>query len=189
MGNKKDNKKDNKKSDSKVNVKWVLTIVTWSVIFSGSISLVSDVLLDNVNLLVAFIILIFIILIGIIFDIIGVAVTASNETPFHAKAANKVPGAKLAVTFIRNAEKVSSFCNDVIGDVCGIVSGSIGIIIGNKILYLNSTLNSTVVATIIGVTIGALTIGGKALGKGFAITNSNDILEKVTRIIYFFKRG
>ncbi|NHL35634.1 hypothetical protein FDE95_03180, partial [Clostridium botulinum] len=75
MGNKKDNKKDNKKSDSKVNVKWVLTIVTWSVIFSGSISLVSDVLLDNVNLLVAFIILIFIILIGIIFDIIGVAVT------------------------------------------------------------------------------------------------------------------
>lgn len=81
------------------------------------------------------------------------------------------------------------FCNDVIGDVCGIVSGSIGIIIGNKILSLNSTLNSTVVATIIGVTIGALTIGGKALGKGFAITNSNDILEKVTRIIYFFKRG
>lgn len=77
--------------------------------FSGSISLVSDVLLKNVNLLVAFIILIFIILIGIIFDIIGVAVTVSNETPFHAKAANKVPGAKLAVTFIRNAEKVSSF--------------------------------------------------------------------------------
>ncbi|NFT76741.1 hypothetical protein FDF25_18580, partial [Clostridium sporogenes] len=68
MGNRKDKKKDNKKSDSKVNVKWILTIVTWSVIFSGSISLVSDVLLEKVNLLVAFIILIFIILIGIIFD-------------------------------------------------------------------------------------------------------------------------
>ncbi|WP_050608468.1 CNNM domain-containing protein [Clostridium niameyense] len=164
------------------------TIIVWSMIFSGSISLISDVLLKNVNLLVAFIILIFIILIGIIFDIIGVSVTAADEVPFHSMAANKVSGAKIAVKLIRNADKVSSFCNDVVGDVCGIVSGSIGVIIASKIIAYKGDINTTIITTLIGVLVGAATIGGKALGKGFAIKNSNEIVRKVSNIIHFFKK-
>ena len=53
------------------------------------------------------------------FDMIGVAVTAADEQVFHSMAAKKIRGAKLAVKFKKNADKLSSFCKDVIGDICG----------------------------------------------------------------------
>ena len=61
---------------------------------------------------------------GILFDIIGVAVTAADPRPFHSMAAHKEPGAKEALMLLRNAGRVSSVCNDVVGDICGIVSGT-----------------------------------------------------------------
>ena len=81
-------------------------------------------LLRNVQVLVAFIILVVIILTGILFDIIGVAVTAADEKPFHSMSSRKLLGAKTSVALIRNASKLSNFCNDVIGDICGIISGA-----------------------------------------------------------------
>ncbi len=177
-----------KANSKKSNTKWLFKIVFLSIIICGSISLLSDVLLKKVNILVAFIILIFIIFTGIVFDIIGVAVTAANETPFHAMASKKIKGAKIAIKLIKNADKASSICNDVIGDVCGIVSGSMGILIVNKIHVLFS-YNVSIVSIIIGVMIGAFTIGGKSLGKSIAINRSNEILFKVCKIIYFFKKG
>ena len=45
---------------------------------------------------------------------------------YHAMSSKKIKGAKKAVSFKKNADKVSSFCNDVIGDICGIISGSAG---------------------------------------------------------------
>ena len=44
-------------------------------------------------------------------------------------AAHKVRGAREAVWMVRNAEKVSSICNDVVGDICGIISGATGALI------------------------------------------------------------
>jgi CBS domain containing-hemolysin-like protein len=163
-------------------------VICLSIIICGSISLLSDVLLKKVNILVAFIILIFIMFIGIIFDMIGVAVTAANEIPFHAMASKKIKGAKVAIKLIKNADRTSSICNDVVGDVCGIVSGSIGILIVNKVALIFPHLNGTMVSMVIGVGIGAFTIGGKSLGKNVAINKSNDILFKVCKIIYFFKK-
>ena len=61
----------------------------------------------------------FFIFLGILFDIIGVAVTSSDDKIFHSMSARKVRGAKVAVKFHKNAEKVSSFCCDVVGDICG----------------------------------------------------------------------
>lgn len=193
--NKKARKNEIKDNKSKNNRKWVMTIIFWTILISGSVNLLSDVLLRNVNILVAFVILIFIIFIGIIFDIIGVAVTAADETPFHAKAAKKIPGSKIAVKLIRNADKVSNFCNDVIGDVCGIVSGSIGALIVSKVSegFQNSSegfqnSNATIIAALIGAMVAAGTIGGKALGKSFAMSESELIIDKVSRIIYLIKK-
>ncbi|MBC2396567.1 hypothetical protein [Clostridium tetanomorphum] len=165
-----------------------MTIVLWTILISGSVNLLSNALLRNVNILVAFIILIFIIFIGIIFDIIGVAVTAADETPFHARAAKKIPGAKIAVKLIRNADKVSNFCNDVVGDVSGIVSGSVGTLIVSKIIITFSNTSVTIVTAIIGALIAAATIGGKALGKSFAMNESEVIIDKVSRLIYLIKK-
>ncbi len=178
-----------KSNNKKSNTRWLFIIVCLSIVICGSISLLFDMLLEKINILVAFIILIFIIVTGIIFDIIGVAVTAASETPFHAMASKKVKGAKIAVKLIKNADKTSSVCNDVVGDVCGIVSGSIGILIANKIHLLFPYLNMSIISTTIGVSIGAITIGGKSLGKNLAINRSNKILFKVCKIIYFFKKG
>ena len=52
------------------------------------------------------------------------AVATANEKPFHSMASRKVPGALEAIRLLRNAERVSSICNDVVGDICGVVSGS-----------------------------------------------------------------
>lgn len=183
MGSK--SKWNNKKS----NTRWLITIIILSIIICGSISLLSDVLLKKVNILVAFIILIFIIVTGIIFDMIGVAVTAADEIPFHAMASKKIKGAKIAIKLVRNADRTSSVCNDVVGDVCGIVSGSIGFLIVDKIKLIFPHINATMMTTIIGVLIGAFTIGGKSLGKNLAINKSNDILFRVCKILYFFKKG
>lgn len=184
----KSNDKEKKNSKKNSNVKWIVTIIFWTILISGGASLLSDMLLRDVNILVAFIILIFIILIGIIFDIIGVAVTAAEERPFHSRASKKVPGAKIAVKLIRNADKVSNFCNDVVGDVCGIISGTTGAIIVAKIIKQNAYLNRTLSTAIIGALIAALTIGGKAWGKSFAIKQSEIIIDKVSRIIYIVKK-
>lgn len=178
----------NKKGNNKIKLSWIMIILAWTIMISGTVSFFSDLLLRNVNILVAFVILILIILIGIVFDIIGVAVTAGQEMPFHAMASKKIKGAKIAVNMIRNADKVSSFCNDVIGDVCGIISGSVGAIIGAKIIFAGPKIIELLSTAIIGALIASLTVAGKAAGKNYAINNSNDIIFKVSKIIYILKK-
>ena len=158
----------------------------------GCISLLSDSLLSNATLLVAFIIVILIITVGILFDAVGTAVTSANEVPFHAMAAKKVPGAQTAIILIRNADKVSNFCNDVIGDICGIVSGSAGAIITEKFIQYNNIsqngITITLLPAIVGALIAAFTIGGKALGKNYAIQSSKNIIFTVAKVIQIFKK-
>lgn len=167
---------------------WILIIVLWTILISGTVTLMSDVLLRNVKILVAFILLIAIICIGIFFDIIGVAVTAGNETPFHSMASKKLKGARIAINLIRHADKVSSFCNDVIGDVCGIISGSAGTIITAKIILSHSGFIDLLMTAVIGALIAAFTVAGKAIGKNYAINNSNRIILWVSKILYFIKK-
>ncbi|SHJ66051.1 hypothetical protein SAMN02745248_00616 [Hathewaya proteolytica DSM 3090] len=170
--------------------KWIAIIFIWTIILGGCISLLSDSLLSNATLLVAFIIVILIILVGILFDAIGTSITAVNEMPFHAMASKKVKGAATAVRLIRNADKVSNFCNDVIGDICGIVSGSAGAIITEKFIQFNNVGSNSLIITLlpamVGAIIAAMTIGGKAIGKSYAINNSKDIIFRVAKIIQIF---
>lgn len=170
------------------NLKWIINITIGTIIICGNVTLLSDALLKKVNMIVAFIILIVIVFIGIFFDMLGIAVTAAGETSFHAMAAKKINEAKIAVYLIRNADKVSNFCNDVIGDICGIVSGSVGVLISQKISVLNDNYNMTVISAFIGATIASVTIAGKAVGKIIAINNCDLIIYKVSKILYYFKR-
>ena len=67
--------------------RWIFTIFFITVLISAVMSLISTNLLSSATLGVSFVILICIIAIGIVFDIIGVAVTAADEKPFHSMAA------------------------------------------------------------------------------------------------------
>lgn len=170
-------------SDVKPDYKWIIGIIIWTFIISGSITLISETMLSKVNIYIAFIILVLIILIGIVFDIIGVAVTAADETPFHSMASKKVHGARKAVSLIRNADKVSNFCNDVIGDVCGVVSGGTGAVIVTKIMSSTSIKEGLILTVAISAAIASLTVGGKALGKNYAISQSNNIVYGVAWLL------
>ena len=104
-----------KKNKSKNN--WVIIVTVLAFFISLFFSFVSGLLMPKVNIVIGIIILLCFISLGIVFDMIGVAVTASNEEPLHAMNSKKIKGAKKAVNFKKNADKVSSFCNDVIGDI------------------------------------------------------------------------
>ena len=128
--------------------------------------------------------LIFFILVGVLFDIIGLAVAAAEEKQFHSMAARKIQSAKYAVKLIRNAEKVSSFCNDVIGDIAGIMSGATGTVIA-AVLFFGENAN-IIGSFLITAGVAAITVGGKAFGKSVAINHSNYIVNIVSKVIYFF---
>ena len=164
--------------------RWAVQVFFISVTLSAAMSFASE---DGAGLALAFVVLASFILLGIVFDIIGVAVTAADERPFHSMAARKVPGAREALGLIRRASKVSSFCNDVVGDICGIISGSTAAIIVVRLQEVLS-FRSVVVSLAITALVSGLTIGGKAVGKTFAIDKSTAVLQLVGRILHLFSR-
>ena len=167
--------------------RWAVQVFFIAVVLSAALSLASDQALDGAGLAVAFAVLLAFILLGIVFDIIGVAVTAADEKPFHSMAARKTPGAREALNLIRKADKVSSFCNDVVGDICGIISGSTGAVIVVQIQTAFGMPGMVISLAVTALTSG-LTIGGKALGKSFAIAKSTAVLQLVGRLLHLFSR-
>ena len=116
-------KKKEKIKKENVNKAWVSTITIIAFILSFALSFLANSLLPNISIIFGLIMILVFIIIGILFDMIGVAVTTSDEAVFHSMSSRKVKGANVAVKLKKNAEKVSSFCCDVIGDICGIISG------------------------------------------------------------------
>ena len=170
-------KKDNHKT-----ARWVITIFVVTLFVSGIISLLSEEILSRSNMVVAFLILFGIVLIGIVFDIIGVAVTSADERPFHSMAARKVPGAQEAIRLLRNAERVGSICNDVVGDICGVISGSAAI--AARVMEHFSFSWPNLVTLVLSALVAASTVGGKAIGKAYAINSCTGIVHGVGRLIH-----
>lgn len=170
------NKKTNNNKVKKSNRKWVLIITLWTFVLAIGVSLISEVILRNFNIFFAFICLIFVIIFGVFFDIIGIAVTASDEKTFHSMAANKIKEAKYAVKLVKNAGRVSNFCNDVIGDISGIVSGAAGTIIVMKLVSEYGLTKGAILSVIMSGLIASLTVGGKAIGKEIALKKSDNII-------------
>lgn len=179
-------KPDSVSSKQKKNktVRWVTSVFFTTIFVSGLISLLSDVVMEESNIAVAFLILFLIVLVGILFDLVGVAVTSADEKPFHSMAAKKVPGGKEAIALLRNAERVSSICNDVVGDICGVVSGSASATIAAQILANFTFGFPQIVTLLMSALVAGLTVAGKAIGKTFAIRSSTAIVHAVAKVAY-----
>jgi CBS domain containing-hemolysin-like protein len=151
-------------------------------VLAAIFSVVSSFLLSGVIWTIGLFIVLIIVLIGVVFDMLGIAAAAAREAPFHAMAAEKVPGAKEAVTIIKNADRFASFCNDVIGDISGIVSGTATAIVVLQIAAITGQGEGSPYQIFLSVLltsiVAALTVGGKAIGKFFAMNAS-------TKIIFF----
>ena len=169
-------------------IRWVVTVFFTTLVVSGLIGLVSDEVMASSSLPVAFGILLFIVLLGIVFDIIGMAVASADEKPFHSMAARKVLGAQEAIRLLRNAERVSSICNDVVGDICGVVSGSASATIAALILTHVDTAWPRGVSLVMSSLVAGLTVGGKAIGKTFAVSSCTQIVHMVGRILSAWNR-
>ena len=113
MAKQKKEKQEKKKKDY-AELKWFITVFITTFILSIVFSYLSTNSISNLELIPAIVILALVILVGIVFDIIGVAVTVANENEFHAKATKKVEGSKTSIRLIRNSAKVANICADVI---------------------------------------------------------------------------
>ena len=169
-------------------IKWVVTVFIATILISGTISLVSDEVMAHSSLGVAFLILLGIVLVGILFDIVGMAVATADEKPFHSMAARKVPGAQESIRLLRNAERVSSICNDVVGDICGVVSGSASATIATLILANVEVGWPWGISLVMSALVAGLTVGGKAIGKTFAVNSCTSIVHMVGKAIYTIRR-
>ena len=176
-----------KNVNRKVNYHWIVSITVITLLIAILLGYFSMIFMEILSLSGAILILLFIIFMGIFSDLVGIAVTAANETPFHSMAASKVKGAKESVIIIRNASSVSNFFNDVIGDIAGIISGSASSAIILK-LMLDSNNQDLYLSIALGGCIAGLTVGGKAIGKEIALRFSNTIVYRIGLIMYYFKR-
>ena len=178
------NDPDSNKRQQRAAARWALTIFLVTIAVSASISFASNEVMARSSMAVAFLILLVIVAVGILFDIIGVAVTSADEKPFHSMASRRVPGAKEAIRLLRSAGKVSSICNDVVGDICGVVSGSASATIAALILTQVDAGWPRGVSLVMSALVAGLTVGGKAIGKTFAVNSCTQIVHMVGKVLH-----
>mgnify|MGYP007126047022 CR=1 FL=1 len=181
------------KNPFKNSMRWSIFIFILTFVMGCVFSVVSTTILEGVGWGFGVLIVFAIIIIGILFDMMGIASTSANEQPFHAMAAERVKGAKHAIQIVRNADRFSNFCNDVIGDICGIISGAASAIVVIK-LFTSATGGEaegplyTVVNVMFTALVSGLTVGGKAIGKSLAIHSSTQIILYIGKFFYVLER-
>jgi len=171
---------------NKSNKKWLFTILIMTFIISLTFSFASEMLLKDAGMLVGILLVLTFVILGMIFDMIGVAVTSADEKPIISMNAKKIKGSNMAVKLIKNSDKVASLCNDVVGDICGIVSGTAGVAVAAAI-SIKYNVDLFVVSLLVTSITASLTIGSKAMGKGFAIKNSTKIITIFSKILSIFE--
>jgi hypothetical protein len=119
-----------------------------------------------------------------VFDVVGIAVTAANEAPFNSMATRRQRGAVESLQLVKNANKVTCYCNDVIGDVTGIISGTTAALIAARLMDGFNT-EGFLYPLLLSAIVTGLTIGGKAIGKTFAFNKSTEIVLSVGKIFNF----
>ncbi len=163
-------------------------IAVITLVLAAIFSVISTAILSGVAWAVGMMIVFLIVLLGVISDTIGVAATAAREKPFHAMAAEKLPGARQAVQITRNADKFSNFTNDVIGDIAGVISGTasayVVLQLASQLGHDEGSTSQFAISVLFTSVVAALTVGGKSVGKTLAIQYSTEIIYRVGRLFY-----
>ena len=171
---------------------WPYKILVLTFFLTLFFSMTSELVLSTAGIVISILIIVVFLVIAILADMLGVAITCSSSQNFQAMASKKVKGSKEALFLIRNTDKFASLCNDVIGDFCGILSGAAGAAITVKlILTMNITSHTleVLVASLVSSLVAGITVFGKALGKTIAIEKSEKIVLMAGRFLSFFKRN
>lgn len=167
-------------------MKWSVLITILTFFLAAIFTVGSTVLLEGLAWGMGMLIVLILVLIGIIFDMMGLAAAAAKETPFHAMASEKVRGSRQALGIIRNADRFSNICNDVIGDIAGIISGAATAIVVIKLMmpYPDLVWMKLTVSVVFTALVSALTVGGKAFGKSISLSFSTPIVLMIGKVFY-----
>ena len=176
-------KKELKKRKSQK--RWIITAFALSFSITAVLSLGSGEVVSSLSIYVAIPVLLLIVFIGIIFDIIGLSVAIADIKPFNSMATRRLNTGKKAVWLVLNAEKVSSFCCDLVGDIAGVLSGATGAAIAVKLFTDKGNVLLTIAMTSL---IAATTVGFKAIGKLIAVKYSEKIVFYTARVLCGFKK-
>jgi Mg2+/Co2+ transporter CorB len=177
------------KKRSSVSGRYALLVGATSFILAVAFFWLSDIIAVKLkSLLLSFLFLVIIIVIGILADVVGTAVTIASEAPFHARGSKKIPGAQEGIYLIRNSDRVANICNDVVGDIAGTLSGAIGISLIIQAVVLWPQGSRLLMNLLMAGTIAAVTIGGKAMGKRLAVRQANKIIFLVARTLVAWKK-
>lgn len=172
-----------KNKSNEISIKNALGMGIGTILLSFILSLVSEVSFRVVPLSVSILLVLVVILIGILFDMVGMATVTADLKVLHARASQKVHGARVAVELVRNSARVSSICNDVVGDICGTLSGALGATIVIEVLIQNPNINGLILGVSVTSMVASLTVGGKAYGKGVAIKNGTPIIFFIGKLL------
>ena len=180
-------KSKQKKKNKNAWLIWGVSVFFLSFALTVLFSFLTEVSIKDSPFYVCVIVLIVLLVLNISCDVLANAIISITPEAFHAMASNKIKGAKRAVFLCRNATKLSSIFADVIGDICGIVSGAAGaaLVVG---VGVTGTTWELIASIGISAAIGALTVGGKALFKHFAVKFNKQIVFGFAKFTTFFKK-
>lgn len=183
--------KPDKKKKKQRNL-WPLKAMIITLFLAFAVNAGSELVLTGAQWWLASLLTLVILILGVVFDMIGTASTACDIEPFLAMASRKVKGAKTAVKLSKNSHVVSSVCCDIVGDICGIVSGvcsaAIFISLANGFVGNLSDTAGFFVKVGISAVVSTATITFKAMGKNFAVLNSNKIIFGVAKLLSIFHK-
>lgn len=172
-------------------MRWSIFIFSLTFVMGCLLSVASTVLLENAGWGIGMMVVFAIVLIGIVFDMLGIASAAAVETPFHAMAAERVGGSRQAIHIVRNADRFSNFCNDVVGDICSVIGGAASAVVVLKLIEASVYADNPTVYTVVNVLftafVSGLTVGGKALGKSMAIENATEIILLIGKLFHLME--
>ncbi len=181
MGIEKNNKVKSQKKNSLF--VYAMYIFIFSFLISMMMSFMSQGFSSSSNVFISFLVLIIVIAVGVVFDIIGVAVTTCNPAPFHSMASKKNRYAVYALKLIRKAPLVATIAQDVVGDISGIVSGALIASIAFNIVSTNSFFSLIFLNVILSSIVAGITVSSKAICKSIAIKNSKKITFFVSKLL------
>ncbi|OGX61758.1 MAG: hypothetical protein A2189_01775 [Paenibacillus sp. RIFOXYA1_FULL_44_5] len=174
----------------KHSTRWSIFISVFTFFLASIFSVAATSVLEGISWGLGVVVVLIIISVGIAADIMGLASAAAKELPFHAMASEKVKGSKHAIKIVRNADRFASFFNDVVGDVSGIISGAAGALVVLKLVsntHAETAVIQTVVSVVFSGLVSALTVGGKAMGKSFAIHYATEIVLFMGKILFMME--
>ena len=166
----------------KTNLRWLIKIIIISIAASVVFTLASTEVLGRTGYIMSFAILAVFILAGIIFDVIGIAITAATEAPFNSMATRRQRGAAESLKLIKNANRVTCYTNDVVGDVTGIVSGTTAALVAARLME-GFSIDNLLFPLLVPAIVTGLTVGGKAVGKTLAFNKSTSIVHGVGKFL------